>query len=106
MHAQAASDLSRKRRFSSEGPLPVRVRLMGGFSVWVGSRAVGEGAWHLRKKCVYTATIGRSADGLSPPGEITVAPRVNVPNGVVVSTHNSAGAPESRGFHLALNCPA
>jgi DNA-binding SARP family transcriptional activator len=49
MHAQVASDRSRKRRPSSEGPLPVRVRLLGGFSVWVGPRAVSEGAWHLRK---------------------------------------------------------
>ena len=61
-------------------------------------------------KCVYTATIGLSAvqdtvTGTSPPGEITVAPLVNVPNGVFVSTHNSAGTSESRGFHLALNCP-
>ena len=61
-------------------------------------------------RCVYTATIGLSAvqdspTGTEPPGEITVAPLVNVPNGVFVSTHNSAGTTESRGFHLALNCP-
>ena len=49
MHAEAASDPLRKRRYSSEGPFPVRLRLLGDFSVWVGSRAVGEGAWHLRK---------------------------------------------------------
>ena len=49
MHAEAASDPTRKRRSSSEGPFPVRVRLLGGFSVWVGSRAVSEGVWHLRK---------------------------------------------------------
>jgi DNA-binding CsgD family transcriptional regulator len=49
MDAEAANNLSRKRRSSSEGPFPVRVRLLGGFSVWVGSHAVGEGAWHLRK---------------------------------------------------------
>src|SRR5215204_4326864 len=48
MHTEAASDPTRKRR-SSEGPLPVRVRLLGGFGVWVGSRAVSEGAWHLMK---------------------------------------------------------
>ena len=61
-------------------------------------------------RCVYTATIGLSAvqdspTGTSPPGEITVAPLVNVPNGVFVSTHNSTGTTESRAFHLALNCP-
>src|SRR3712207_2601045 len=49
MYAEATSDTTRKRRSSSEGPFPVRVRLLGGFGVWVGSRAVGEGAWHLRK---------------------------------------------------------
>src|SRR5687767_9224693 len=49
MHTEAASDPSRKHRSSSEGPFPVRLRLLGGFSVWVGSRAVSEGAWHLRK---------------------------------------------------------
>src|SRR5688500_8531927 len=31
MHAEAASDPSRKRRSSSEGPFPVRVRLLGGY---------------------------------------------------------------------------
>jgi DNA-binding SARP family transcriptional activator len=49
MYAEAASDPTRKRRSSSEGPFPVRVRLLGGFKVWVGSRVVSEGAWHLRK---------------------------------------------------------
>ena len=49
MHAEAASDPTRKRRSSSESPFHVRVRLLGGFSVWVGSRAVAEGKWHLRK---------------------------------------------------------
>ena len=49
MHAEAASDPTRKRRSSSEGPFPVRVHLLGGFGVWVGSRTVSEGAWHLRK---------------------------------------------------------
>ena len=62
------------------------------------------------RRCVYTATIGLSAvqdspTGTSPPGEITVAPLANVPNGVFVTTHNSAGTSENRGFHLALNCP-
>jgi predicted ATPase/DNA-binding SARP family transcriptional activator/DNA-binding CsgD family transcriptional regulator len=49
MNAEAASDPSRKRRSSSDGPFPVRLRLLGGFGVWVGSCAVSEGAWHLRK---------------------------------------------------------
>jgi predicted ATPase/DNA-binding SARP family transcriptional activator/DNA-binding CsgD family transcriptional regulator len=49
MSTQAAHDPSPKRRSRSDGLAPVRVRLMGGFGVWVGPRAVGEGAWHLRK---------------------------------------------------------
>src|SRR3712207_1875325 len=49
MRAQAANAPSTKHRPSSGDLQPVRVRLMGGFSVWVGSRAVGEGAWRLRK---------------------------------------------------------
>src|SRR5918995_7201072 len=49
MHTEETSDPSRKHRSSSEGPFPVRIRLLGGFSVWVGSHAVAEGAWHLRK---------------------------------------------------------
>jgi DNA-binding SARP family transcriptional activator len=49
MHTEAAIDPTRKHRSSSEGSFPVRVRLLGGFGVWVGSHAVSEGAWHLRK---------------------------------------------------------
>jgi DNA-binding SARP family transcriptional activator len=49
MNAEAVSDPSGKRRSSGERPFPVRLCLLGGFSVWVGSRAVAEGAWHLRK---------------------------------------------------------
>ena len=49
MHTEALSDPTRKHRSSSEGSFPVRVRLLGGFGVWVGSRAVAEGTWHLRK---------------------------------------------------------
>jgi hypothetical protein len=49
MNAEAARDPTRKRHSISEGAFPVRVRLLGGFGVWVGSRDVAEGAWHLRK---------------------------------------------------------
>jgi hypothetical protein len=75
---------------------------------------VGNGLYGVRfdrdvRRCVYTATIGRSADGVEPPGEITVAllavPPGQPTNGVFVTTHNSAGTSENRGFHLALNCP-
>jgi predicted ATPase/DNA-binding SARP family transcriptional activator/DNA-binding CsgD family transcriptional regulator len=49
MHAQEANDPSPKRRSPSDGLAAVRVRLLGGFGVWIGPHAVGEGAWHLRK---------------------------------------------------------
>jgi DNA-binding SARP family transcriptional activator len=49
MRAQAANDTSPKRLSPSDGLAAVRVRLLGGFGVWIGPRAVSEGAWHLRK---------------------------------------------------------
>jgi two-component SAPR family response regulator len=49
MQAEAASDPARKRRSSSEGPFPVRVRLLGGFGVWVGPLLMEEDRWRLRK---------------------------------------------------------
>jgi predicted ATPase/DNA-binding SARP family transcriptional activator/DNA-binding CsgD family transcriptional regulator len=49
MNAEAVSDPSRKHHSSSDSPFPVRIRLLGGLGVWVGSRAVSEGEWQLRK---------------------------------------------------------
>jgi DNA-binding SARP family transcriptional activator len=49
MQAEAASDPARKRRSSSEDPFPVRVRLLGGFGVWVGPGLIEEDRWRLRK---------------------------------------------------------
>src|SRR5215203_6345124 len=49
MHAEAASDPLRKRRYSSGGPFPVRLRLLGDFSVSVGDRTMWKGAWRSRK---------------------------------------------------------
>jgi predicted ATPase/DNA-binding SARP family transcriptional activator len=49
MYAEAANDPTRKRRSSSEVPFPVRVRLLGGFGVWVGPGLIEEDRWRLRK---------------------------------------------------------
>jgi hypothetical protein len=63
MHAEAANAPSPKHRPpSSGGYLPIRVRLMGSFIVWVGSRAVGEGAWRLRKAKSLVKLLALSFD--------------------------------------------
>ena len=49
LYAEAASDPTRKHRSSSEDPFPVRVRLLGGFGVWVGPLLIEEDRWRLRK---------------------------------------------------------
>ena len=49
MQAEAASGPSRKRRSCYEGPFPVRVRLLGGFGVWVGPLLIEENQLRLRK---------------------------------------------------------
>jgi DNA-binding SARP family transcriptional activator len=49
MYAEAASDPTRERRSCYEGPFPVRVRLLGGFGVWVGPLLIEEDRWRLRK---------------------------------------------------------
>jgi hypothetical protein len=56
-------------------------------------------------RCAYVATIGLSGSvGNSPPGETTVVGRIGVPNGVFVTTGNSAGTQTDLGFHLAVHC--
>jgi xanthine dehydrogenase molybdopterin-binding subunit B len=58
------------------------------------------------RRCAYTATIGLSgAEGTEEPGEITVVGRFDARNGVFITTHDSSGTGENRGFHLTLNCP-
>jgi predicted ATPase/DNA-binding SARP family transcriptional activator/DNA-binding CsgD family transcriptional regulator len=44
-----AQQTSRTHRALNESPEPVRIRVLGGFSVSVGSRTIEEGAWRLRK---------------------------------------------------------
>lgn len=55
--------------------------------------------------CAYTATIGLSVSvGSETSGEITVAGKASIPNGLFITTHNSAGAPSDRGFHVHVMC--
>jgi hypothetical protein len=80
-----------------------------GFGV-VGTSRLGLGTYQVIfnrnvRLCVYNATIGLAgAAGSSPPGEITVVGRATSVNGVFITTHNSAGAPADRGFHLHVVC--
>ncbi|NEQ86103.1 MAG: hypothetical protein F6K26_40290 [Moorea sp. SIO2I5] len=57
------------------------------------------------RKCAYTATLGTTAFGTEPSGEVTVATRVGTTNGVWVATNNSGGQAVDRNFHLAVHCP-
>jgi hypothetical protein len=52
----------------------------------------------------YIATIGSSAtSGIEQTGEITVVGRAGTPNGVFVTTTDSAGTFADRGFHIAVH---
>lgn len=52
----------------------------------------------------YIATIGNSGSvGIEPTGEITVVGRNGVPNGVFITTTDSAGTFADRGFHIAVH---
>src|ERR687889_774437 len=46
---RSAQQTSRTQRPPNGAPEPVRIRLLGSFSVSVGSRILEEGAWRLRK---------------------------------------------------------
>jgi hypothetical protein len=51
----------------------------------------------------YIATVGNSGtSGIEPTGEATVVGRAGTPNGVFVTTTDSAGNFADRGFHLAV----
>lgn len=55
---------------------------------------------------VYVATIGTPGDQfLMPTGQITVAGVAGFPESIDVTTHNSAGGFEDRGFHVAVHLP-
>ncbi len=51
----------------------------------------------------YIATIGLSGSSqFSPPGQITVAGRLNNVNGVFITTSDATGKPTDLGFHLGV----
>jgi hypothetical protein len=51
----------------------------------------------------YIATIGLSGSTqFSPPGQITVAGRLNNVNGVFITTSDASGKPTDMGFHLGV----
>ena len=54
---QRTSRTHRPLNGSSE---PLRIRLLGGFSVSVGSRTIGQGEWHLRKAAILVKLLALS----------------------------------------------
>lgn len=72
------------------------------------SQRLDDGIYRVRfdrdvSSCAWVATIGLPDDGISPPGEISVAGFIQ-PDVVVVRTFNSLGNPADRPFHLAVHC--
>lgn len=53
-------------------------------------------------QCAYAATIDQSI--VANAGEIAAKPRSGNPNGVFISTNDSAGADFDRRFHLTVTC--
>ena len=57
------------------------------------------------KSCAYFATLGDTADGAPPAGEIAVSSLAGNANGVLVVTRDSTGAATAdRPFHLIVSC--
>ncbi len=57
------------------------------------------------KACTYFATLGDTADGAPPAGEIAVSALAGNANGVLVVTRDSTGATTvDRPFHLIVSC--
>lgn len=57
-------------------------------------------------QCAFNATLGLAGDtGSSPPGFVTVVGRFTTPNGVYITTADTAGTATNLGFHLAVTCP-
>ena len=57
------------------------------------------------KACTYFATLGDTADGAPPAGEIAVSSLAGNANGVLVVTRDSTGAATvDRPFHLTVSC--
>jgi hypothetical protein len=57
------------------------------------------------KACTYFATLGDTAEGAPPAGEIAVSSLAGNANGVLVVTRDSTGAATAdRPFHLIISC--
>lgn len=55
--------------------------------------------------CAYVATLGEPASsGIAPAGDITVAGRSGVPEGIFVETANIHGVLKNRSFHVDVGC--
>jgi hypothetical protein len=74
------------------------------------STRTGEGQYQVVfdadvKSCAYFATLGDTADGAPPAGEIAVSSMAGNANGVLVVTRDSTGATMvDRPFHLIVSC--
>lgn len=57
-------------------------------------------------QCAFNATIGLAGTtGSSDPGFVNVVGRFTTPNGVFVTTDDTAGTATNLGFHLSVTCP-
>ncbi|MEK6328084.1 MAG: hypothetical protein AABM66_11265 [Actinomycetota bacterium] len=75
----------------------------------VASESIGTAVYEVTfnrdvSECAWSATLARNVDAAPVPGEIGVRPPTDNPNGVVVHTWNSAGAPSINRFHLVVTC--
>ena len=101
--AGVADGLSRQAVVSGTGTL---VRNRGATS----AARTGEGQYQVVfnadvKPCTYFATLGDTADGAPPAGEIAVSSLAGNANGVLVVTRNSTGAATvDHPFHLTVSC--
>jgi hypothetical protein len=54
--------------------------------------------------CAYYATLGDTAAGAPPSGEVAVGSAAGNANAVLVVTYDSAGVAADRPFHLTVSC--
>jgi hypothetical protein len=101
--AATADGLNRQAVVSATGAL---ARNRGATS----AARTGEGQYQVVfnadvKACTYFATLGDTADGAPPAGEIAVSSLAGNANGVLVVTRDSTGAATvDRPFHLTVSC--
>jgi hypothetical protein len=103
MNAGTADGLTRQAVVAATGTLS------RGTGTTSASRT-GEGQYQVVfnadvKSCAYFATLGDTADGAPPAGEISVSSLAGNANGVLVVTRDSTGAATAdRPFHLIVSC--